>query len=54
MITQKDLFEILHYCKDTGIFVWKKRLSNRIKIGDIANHISHLGYIEIRIKGKLD
>ena len=52
MITQLKLKELLNYDQDTGIFTWKKRTSNRIKIGDIAGNTHNCGYIEMCIKGK--
>lgn len=46
-----DLFESLNYDKDTGIFVWKRRISRTFP-GDIAGSLSTWGYIRISFKGK--
>jgi len=51
MITQSELKELVNYDKDTGIFTWKKRTSNRIKVGDIVGNLHKSGYIEMRVGG---
>jgi len=51
MLTQSQLKEILDYDASTGLFVWKKRLSCRIRIGDIAKSPTDKGYIRIGING---
>jgi hypothetical protein len=51
MITQSELKELVNYNKDTGIFTWKKRTSNRIKVGDIVGNLHKCGYIEMRVGG---
>ena len=48
MITQERLKELLHYCPETGIFTWKIKRSNRIKVGDVAGGLNNMGYIRIR------
>lgn len=53
MITHSSLLESLHYNPDNGLFTWIKRVSNRVKIGDVAGSLSEAGYIEIRFEGKL-
>ena len=50
MITQSELKELLDYNKDTGIFTWKQRTSNRIKVGNIAGNLHSCGYIELKVK----
>ena len=51
MITQDELKEVLEYNPDTGLFVWLKANSNRIKIGSIAGcKHSKDGYISIMIR----
>lgn len=51
-LTQARLKELLRYIPDTGDFVWIKRTSNRIHIGDIAGGISSAdGYVHIGIDG---
>lgn len=42
----------LEYNPDSGDFVWKSRLSNRIKIGSIAGSVISNGYMSIRLYGK--
>ena len=45
-----DFDKILNYDKDSGVFTWKIQ-KRRIKIGDIAGHVSRKGYIVITIDG---
>ena len=54
-LTQERLKECLHYDPDTGLFTWKIRTSNRIKIGEIAGYINphNRGYVAIKFDGKL-
>lgn len=52
MITQEELQSQLDYNKDTGIFTWKVRNSNRVKIGDIAGNKHNRGYIELKVFGE--
>jgi hypothetical protein len=51
MLTQSELKELLDYNKDTGIFTWKQRTSNRVKVGSIAGNLNSNGYIELSVKG---
>lgn len=44
--------EILNYCPETGILTWKKRVANRVRIGDVAGY-SDGKKITFGIKGKL-
>jgi hypothetical protein len=44
----KHLFEY-----EEGDLVWKKRTSNRIKVGDIVGHLSSIGYIQVRVNNIL-
>ncbi len=46
------LREILTYFPDTGELVWKKRISIRINVGDIAGSMGSDGYFRIGIDGK--
>lgn len=50
-ITQKELFEWLHYAPDTGVFYWLKSPSQRVKAGMGAGWIDH-GYILIHVQGR--
>lgn len=50
--TQERLKEVLSYDPKTGIFTWKIRTSNRIRVGDVAGcHDTHYGYVLIGIDG---
>lgn len=51
MITQQKLKELLHYSPETGIFTWKVRPANRVKVGQEAGSYSG-GYRRIRIDDK--
>ena len=51
-LTQEHLKELLDYNSDTGVFVWNKPSSNRVRIGSIAGSINSYGYRTIRIDGK--
>ena len=56
MANKKDI-DIEHFKKwlkydaDTGIFTWKKRPANCVRIGDIAGCVTVYGYVSIRVKG---
>lgn len=45
--------EYLSYDPETGHFIWLKRASNRIKVGDKAGCLSVQGYVVIRLFGTL-
>lgn len=49
-MTLARLKEVLEYDQDTGVFIWRVRTSNRIKVGSVAGNLSH-GYIEISVDG---
>jgi hypothetical protein len=51
-LTQRVLHEMLDYDKDSGIFIWKVRSAQRIRIGDIAGSVVAKGYIGIKLLGK--
>lgn len=48
--------KILNYDKDTGIFTWKERLSQRANIGSVAGSVlktnKSTSYLRIKIAGK--
>jgi len=48
------LKQLLSYNQDTGDFFWLVKLSNRIKIGDVAGYVNtHDGYVYIKIDNKM-
>ena len=51
MIDQLELFEILNYNPETGIFTWISARP-KIRIGNIAGGLCDKGYIKIKIDGK--
>ncbi len=52
ILTQARLKELVEYDKDSGIFRWKERTSNRIKVGDVVGNVSpKLGYVDTKILG---
>ncbi|MCK5611166.1 HNH endonuclease [Candidatus Pacearchaeota archaeon] len=51
-LTQKRLKELLHYDPKTGVFIWKKSTSNRVKIDSVAGSVSNDGYRLIKVDGK--
>lgn len=51
MITQDRLKELLLYNKETGLFIWKSKRSNRVKKGSVAGSPETRGYIRIGIDG---
>lgn len=53
ILTQARLQELLTYDPNTGVFVWQKRTSNRVKLGHICSCLDKHGYIVIRLDGKL-
>lgn len=52
-LTAEQLRELLHYDPETGIFVWRSKVSWGIKIGDIAGTIEKSGYKVITFKKSL-
>ena len=51
-ITQQELKELLHYNPKTGIFRWKKKVSTKINIWQIAGNLDRHGYLKIQIDKK--
>ena len=51
-LTQGRLKELLHYDPETGVFIWKARTSNRVKVGDLAGSTLKAGYLRIKVDGR--
>ena len=52
-LTQDRLREVLNYDPATGLFSWKKRLSNRAGVGSPRTNLDTYGYVRIRIDNQL-
>ena len=48
----EELKEFLDYNPDTGIIIWKKSPSNRVKVGGEAGYITYHGYKAIKFKNQ--
>ena len=48
----EEVKKYLDYNQDTGVFQWKTRTSNRIKVGDEAGVVTKLGYRMLSLLGK--
>lgn len=54
MLTAERLREVLDYNPETGVFTWKKRISQKSAVGKTAGSIEKVsGYVSIRIDKKL-
>jgi len=51
-LTQEQLKELLHYDSDTGTFTWVDS-RGRVASGDVAGSPQSMGYLSIRINGRL-
>jgi hypothetical protein len=51
-LTHEHLLQVLDYDPATGVFTWKVRASNRLKVGDRAGAVGTLGYRLIMIGGE--
>lgn len=51
MITREELFSILRYDQETGLFFWKVA-SGKSSIGKVAGCVNKAGYVQIRYNGK--
>jgi hypothetical protein len=49
--TPRRIREVLNYDPLTGVFTWKIRLSNRVKVGSVAGTNSN-GYLRIFVDGR--
>jgi hypothetical protein len=47
-----ELLKFLSYDKETGLFVWKKSNSVKIKDGQLAGRVNKKGYLVISLMGK--
>lgn len=52
LITAARLREVLHYNPKTGVFTWRVRTCNRVKVGDVAGSPHPEGYLRIQIDGR--
>ena len=52
LLTQERLHEVLEYSPEAGIFVWKVRMSNRIKVGDVPKITTRMAMFELELIAK--
>jgi hypothetical protein len=52
LIRPDELRDLLAYDATSGIFTWKRPLSNRVKKGSVAGSLQNQGYWTIRILGR--
>jgi len=52
MITQDRLKELVNYDENTGIFIWKAKAANRVKIGSVIGSKHHTGYLTVFLDRK--
>lgn len=48
-LTHERLTEMLNYDPETGLFSWRVRASNRVKVGTVCNNKDGHGYVRVRI-----
>lgn len=51
MITANKLREILYYNPETGSWVWKKKIAQKVVVGSVAGSCQSAGYWIINIEG---
>jgi len=52
ILTKEQLQDVLEYNPETGVFTWKIRAAQNVRIGDVAGQITSKGYVRIKILGK--
>jgi len=52
LLTAERLRELLHYDPETGVFIWLVSTNGRIRVGDVAGHLTAAGYRRIKIDGR--
>jgi len=50
-LTFNEVDELLRYDPETGVLRWKKRTSNRVRVGDVAGSKHPEGYVSIKVNG---
>lgn len=53
-LSSARLKELLNYSPDTGVFTWTADVSTKAHKGKVAGHLSSMGYVKIRVDGKLE
>ena len=52
MISHDRLLRILSYDRETGDFVWKQKIADKVVVGNLAGSINYAGYRIIKIEGE--